>query len=85
MFTETVTFSDVHWGGGTKNSYGFVRADGEMAFLPSSASWDCLWEGKRLPLPPEVLVVEHTVFCGQDLGIRIYAHPCWAPRLLEEG
>jgi len=82
-FTDAVVFSDLHWDGGSRNSYGFVRADGEMAFLPASSPWDCPFEGKKLPLPQNILVVQHTVVCGHDLGITIYAHPCWAPKLLE--
>jgi hypothetical protein len=81
-FSETVMFSDLHWGGGSRSRYGFVRADGETAFLPSSAPWDSPFEGRRMPIPPNVLVVEWVVFCGKDLGITIYAHPSLAPKLL---
>lgn len=85
IFTEAITFSDVHWGGGSKNDYAFVRADGETAFLPASTPWDSPFEGKMMPLPEHILVVQRTFFCGKDLGITIYAHPCWAPKLLEGG
>ena len=82
-FQQHVIFSDLHWAGGTRNSYAFVRADGELAFFPASTPWDSPFEGRKMPLPENILVVEHTMFCGKDLGITIYAHPCWAPRLLE--
>lgn len=85
VFTEKIVFSNLHWGGGSRNRYGFVRGDGDTAFFPASTPWDSLFEGKRMNLPLEILVVKHTVFCGKDLGCTIYAHPVWAPKLLPEG
>ena len=85
QFTETIMFSNIHWGGGSRNRYGFVRADRETAYLPASSPWDSPFEGKRMDLPQEILVVQHTFFCGKDLGCTIYAHPIWAPKLLPKG
>lgn len=33
-------------------------------------------------IPEGVLIVEHSVFCGKDAGVTIYAHPANMPRLL---
>lgn len=84
-FTDKVLVHNLHWVGGSRNTYRFVRADGQTAFLQTISPWDCPWEGKKMDLPPEILVVERVWFCGKDLGIRIYAHPSWAPKLLPAG
>jgi hypothetical protein len=75
-FTKTVTFYDTNWGGGTRNTYRAVRMDGGQANeLPSFWPWANPVEGQTVELPADVVVVEHTIYCGQDLGLRFYAHP----------
>ena len=83
-FTDKLTFHDVNWGGGTKNTYRFIRADGAQTSLPTPAPWVNPFEGLTVDLPLDVLVVEHSVFCGHDMGIRIYANPCHLPKWLPE-
>jgi hypothetical protein len=84
-FTEEVSFYNTNWSGGSRNQYAFVHADGEDKWLSAPAPWVNPYEGKRHPLPADVLVVKHAIFCGKDLGITIYAHPSYAPRWLEAG
>jgi len=84
-FTKTVTFHDTNWGGGTRNYYAAVTADGRAGNMHVPAPWVNPVEGKTVPLPPDVLLVEHAIFCGKDLGIRIYANPCHLPRWLGDG
>jgi len=85
-FTETVTFSDTNWGGGTKNTYVAISTYGRgVARLNVPAPWLSTVEGKTMELPREVLVVKHTIFCGKDLGITIYAHPGHLPKWLSAG
>jgi hypothetical protein len=75
-FTETVTFHDTNWGGGSRNTYTAVKMScGQVAPFPSFSPWDNPIEGKRTELPEDVVVVEHSIFCGQDLGLTFYAHP----------
>lgn len=81
-FAETVTFWDTNWGGGTRNSYAAVRADGQSACLSVPAPWVNPVEGQTIKLPPHVLMVKHTIFCGKDMGITISAHPSYAPKWL---
>lgn len=76
QFTDKVTFSDTNWGGGTRSFYKFVQMDtGKVAPLSVPAPWDNQYEGKTMDLPENIVVVEHIIFCGQDLGIRFYVHP----------
>ena len=84
-FRENITFYDTNWGGGTKNTYSFVRADGAIAHYDAPAPWVNPVEGKRVPLPPDVIVVCHSIFCGQDCGLTIYAHPSLAEKMLSGG
>ena len=81
-FVEKVMFYDTNWGGGTRNKYAFVASDGRTAVLNAPAPWVNVIEGKVFDLPADVLVVEHTIFCGKDCGITIYAHPCHLPKWL---
>ena len=79
-FTESVTFYDTNWSGGTRNQYKAVKRDGTIGVQHIPAPWVNMVEGKKFELSPDVLVVEHSHFCGQDMGIRIYAHPSNAPK-----
>jgi hypothetical protein len=36
-------------------------------------------------MPPNVIVVEHSIFCGKDVGITIYVRPANLAKLLPEG
>src|SRR3990167_6708262 len=80
---DTITFYDLNWGGGSKNTYRFVSDSGDIVGLPVSAPWLEPNEGRTVALPPEFLVLKHTIFCGKDLGITIYTHPANMPRLLQ--
>ncbi len=85
QFVERIVFRNLNWDGGSRNEYKFVRSDGKLAVMPVLAPWKEVNEGRTVELPPEVLVVEHTFFCGRDLGIRIYANPVHAPKWLSSG
>lgn len=75
-FTETVYFSDTYWSGGTRNWYVAIdMSNGQVSRMPSYAPWDNPAEGKRIELPEEVVIAEHSHFCGKDMGITFYAHP----------
>jgi len=82
-FTDRVTFSDLNWGGGTKNEYKFIRSDGATAEMPFH--WYNPPEGLTVDIPTNVMVVEHSYYCGQDLGVTIHVNPAWAPRWLTSG
>ena len=36
-------------------------------------------------IPPGYAIVEHSIWCGKDMGIRIHVHPQTMPRFLKEG
>ena len=74
---DHVVLSDLHWSGGTHSEYKFVRIDGKVMALDFSgvAPWSHDMEGRCVSLPPHVACVEHTQFCGSDLGLRITFNP----------
>ena len=83
QIAEQVTLHDLNWGGGTRNSYALVSLDGlGLAQLPKETPWTPRAEGATFNIPPRWVVVEHTIFQGQDLGLRFHTHPSDAPRLL---
>lgn len=74
-----VTLHDLNWGGGTRNVYCAIdMASGKARKLDMTAvaPWDKNNpEGQTLELPPNVVVVCHSIFCGQDMGITFYVNP----------
>jgi hypothetical protein len=77
--TETVTLRDLNWSGGTRSEYRVCTIDGQpigsTAKFAAMAPWDNPAEGATMPIVPGTAVVEHIMFCGSDLGLRIYVHP----------
>jgi hypothetical protein len=76
-------------GGGTRNQYRALRiADGAVGapinenLSPFSAEMR-MCEGATVQVPPGVLVVCLSCFCGRE-SITIYANPADAPRFIGE-
>ena len=84
-FASTVTFYDTNWGGGSRNSYVAVSSDGRTAQLNVPAPWLNVVEGQSIEMPEYAMIVEHSIFCGKDCGITIYAHPALLPKWLPAG
>jgi hypothetical protein len=84
---EAVTLADLNWSGGTRSQYRACTLTGEPTGgadrYNAMAPWANPAEGQRLPVPAGFAVVEHTQFCGKDLGLRIYLNPVDMPKLLE--
>ena len=81
-FAETITFWDTYWSGGTKNTYVAIMSDGRAARLTVKAPWLSTVEGETSDVLSDMLIVKHSIFCGKDLGITIYAHPHHLPKWL---
>lgn len=68
-----------YWDGGSRDTFYVVRLrDGQRASLNDKT---LLHPGKvqageiTYPIPPGIVVVEHSIFCGKDMGLRFYVHP----------
>lgn len=83
VFTDKVTFDDLNWSGGTCCKFKAIQVDGSVTSLVAPAPWNNPYEGLTVDLPENVLIVEHSYFCGTDCGITIHAHPSYGPKLLE--
>jgi len=75
--STNVMLANLHWDGGTKSVFRAVRlSDNAVAeVLTSSAPWNCKINGSYVELPEGTVIVEHAVFCGKDMGLRIYVNP----------
>lgn len=71
--TGEVTFWDTNWSGGTRNVYRALQvATGQTRSLHVPAPWVNPIEGKTAPIPPGIVVVEKSQFCGGPASITIH-------------
>ena len=73
------------WDGGSRESYSLVEiATGRAVPFPNQASapWDANRQEIRFAIPAGFAVVRHSVFCGQDMGLRFTLRPEDAAPLL---
>lgn len=73
---NSITFYDTNWGGGTRNSYTALKLEGSISRkITVPAPWVNPIEGQTIDIPEGVIIVEHSIACGQDCGITIHARP----------
>lgn len=75
-----------YWSGGSRDYFVFLRLDNLKTFeIPQQSVFDKKIQGAdAVSLLPGVVCVEHSYFCGKDMGITIYVHPDNAPTLITE-
>jgi len=75
-----------YWSGGSRDYFVFLRLDNLKTFeIPQQSVFDKKIQGAdAVSLLPGVVCVEHSYFCGKDMGITIYVHPENAPTLITE-
>lgn len=79
-----------YWSGGTKYEATFVgQIDGAVKVVPPPADTTNPFTGvahAEFQIPDYVMVVEHVIFCGKDLGVRFYVSPnsLFLPKMLPE-
>jgi len=73
------TSLESYWGEGSRNYFVFVELDTKKTFLVHSnhPAFEANQPSKLNPqhLPSNVVVVEHSIFCGKDSGITIHCKP----------
>ena len=76
-FREQIRFADTQWSGGSRSEYIIIKLDGmqraaipEAPFMERSQVHEMVY-----PIPPGYVVVKHSWFCGQDMGLTFYVHP----------
>ena len=83
---ESATMTDVNWSGGTRSSYAACTLDGrrvgDASRFAAMHPAENPAEGATVPIPVGAALVEHRMFCGKDLGLRIHVNPADMPRVL---
>ena len=87
VITETITIprNAGIWGGGSRDTFSFIEiATGRSIPAPgqSTAPWDSSRREWNMPLPEGVAMVEHSIFCGKDMGLTFYLRSENAQKLL---
>ncbi len=75
------------WDGGSRSYFRLIRLDTLQAVsVPAMSAFDQQYAGAdAVTIPPEIACVEHVIFCGKDLGLRIHLHPDNLSPLLPAG
>lgn len=68
------------WAGGSRDLYALVAVDGSAssarASVPQNGSgFERIPDLELRDLPDGMALVEHTIFCGKDLGLTVYVAP----------
>ena len=67
-----------YWDGGTKNFAKFAKYENGWKVLDAPETTKNPFNGiahATMDIPKNGLVVEHSIFCGKDLGITVYLNP----------
>lgn len=84
---ETMTIpSDAGlWSGGTRYTYQVIRLSDGAAINPvehNASPWNPSRKDVEVRLEPGIAVVNHSMFCGKDMGLTFYVHPDNAAKFL---
>lgn len=86
IVTESVTIPVTAglWEGGSRDLYSVVSLDHGTREIPGQrlAPWSPGRGDHTVELLPGIVVVEHSIFCGKDMGLTFYVHPENATKLL---
>lgn len=84
---EKVSLNNSYWSGGTKSDYVAVNLATGVKQEASGISSPYRLNGEipEVDIPVGVAIVEHVIFCGKDMGLRIYIRPENATPLLGTG
>lgn len=76
---DKVTLHSTYWDGGTKSTWTAVNLATGQRSTPSPRAaapreYGGRLEGAEIEIPLGVVIVEHAIFCGKDVGLTIYAN-----------
>ena len=65
-----------YWDGGSKDSYAFYNLDTKQTLMvhTNHPFFEPGQPSRLEGLPPHIVLVEHTIFCGKDCGITLYGN-----------
>jgi hypothetical protein len=73
------------WSGGTRDTFQLIHLETGTAVQASdnmSSPWNANRKDQQITLQSGFAVVEHSMFCGKDMGLTFYVHPDNAAALL---
>ena len=86
--TDSVRLYNTYWSGGSRNTYtvtslidGASKSVGANSTAPQFGPCS---DGAKLPVLPGFAVIEHSIFCGKDMGLTFYIHPDNAAKFLPD-
>lgn len=76
LSTDIPTRIDSYWSGGSKSSFSFYElSTGKVLDVASNHPFFEAGNPRELDgLPPGIILVKHSIFCGKDMGITVYAN-----------
>ena len=83
--TMTIPMTAGLWDGGSRDKYSVIRLADGAEIEPinhNAAPWNRERRDVTVQLEPGIAVVEHSMFCGKDMGLTFYVHPSNAAQLL---
>ena len=84
--STSVTLHDLNWSGGTKSEYRACTIIGQAIppkiDLSHAAPWDNRYDGSRVEIPIDAVIVQGGYFCGKQATLCIYVRPENMARLL---
>ena len=64
-----------YWDGGSRDSYVFVNLNtGKTMEVPENGTFYTAAIGELKELPENVVLVEHSIFCGKDAGVTVFVN-----------
>lgn len=80
VFIQKTYLVSNYWDGGSRNYCEFLNLETldtatNVAFTKQTQGNPYNLDVGTVDITPDFVVVEHIIFCGKDLGYRIYVHP----------
>ena len=82
-----VRVKSTYWDGGSRSTWTAVKLSTRQV-VPLPKFDPPQFGGPQsippIPLEQDMAIIEHSIFCGKDMGLTIYIHPSDAPRMIIE-
>jgi len=84
---EEVQMNSTYWDGGSRSTWTAVKLSTRQV-VPLPRFGPPQFGGPQsippIPLEQDMAIVEHSIFCGKDMGLTIYIHPSDSPQMITE-
>ena len=84
---EDVQMNSTYWDGGSRSTWTAVKLSTRQV-VPLPKFDPPQFGGPQsippIPLEQDIAIVEHSIFCGKDMGLTFYIHPNDAPQMITE-